>query len=63
MTFNEARDLRIGEKVRTRSGDEFEVFVLNEFISSLTGKKTIYVKCKTKSGGIMKFSHKELVRL
>ena len=62
MTFNEARDLRIGEKVKRRNDDHtYEVFSLNEFISATDGKKIIYVKCKTPSGGIMKFSHKELV--
>ena len=62
MTFNEARDLRIGEKVKTKNGDELEVYMLNEFIS-FDGKKTIFVKCKTENGGIMKLGHKQLIRL
>ena len=62
MKFDEARDLRIGEKVKRRNDDcIYEVYTLNEFISATNGKKIIYVKCKTSNGEIMKFSHKELV--
>ena len=64
MTVNDARDLRIGEIVKVKRTEDFhEVYMLNEYISPLTRKRTIYVTCKTKNGRMMKFNHKELVRL
>ena len=58
MRINDARNLRIGEKVMT--GFPITVWSLNEFISPLGKNTIIYVKGKTENGDIMKFSHKEL---
>ena len=63
MTLKKARDLRVGQKVKTKSGEEYEVCGLSEFISALSRNTTIYVRCKTENGGIIKFSHKELVEV
>lgn len=60
MRINDARNLRIGEKVMTPGGFLITVCSLNEFISSLGKNTIIYVKGKTENGDIMKFSHKEL---
>lgn len=60
MRINDARNLRIGEKVMTPGGFPITVWSLNEFIFSLGKNTIIYVKGKTENGDIMKFSHKEL---
>ena len=60
MTLKDAKNLRIVEKVKSRNGVELEVCWLNEFMSSTGGSTIIYVRGKTKDGGMMKFSHKEL---
>ena len=60
MRINDARNLRIGEKVMTTGGFPITVWSLNEFISPLGKNTIIYVKGKTENGDIMKFSHKEL---
>ena len=60
MRINDARNLRIGEKVMTPGGFPITVWSLNEFTSSLVKNTIIYVKGKTENGDIMKFSHKEL---
>lgn len=60
MRINDARNLRIGEKVMTPGGFPIIVCSLNEFISPLGKNTIIYVKGKTENGDIMKFSHKEL---
>lgn len=60
MRINDARNLRIGEKVMTPGGFSITVLSLNEFIPSLGKNTIIYVKGKTENGDIMKFSHKKL---
>lgn len=61
MKISDARNLRIGQIVKTKDGIEMEVFSMNEFIPATGGSAIIYIKCKTKDGYMMKFSHKELV--
>ena len=60
MRINDARNLRIGEKVMTPDGFPIIVLSLNEFISLSEKNTIIYVKGKTENGSIVKFSHKEL---
>ena len=60
MKINDARNLRIGQKVMTPGGFPINVWSLDEFISPLGRNTIIYVKGKTDKGDIMKFSHKEL---
>lgn len=61
MTLKDARNLRIGERVKARNGNEFEVCGLNEFVPATGGNTIIYIRCKTETGSMMKFSHKELI--
>ena len=64
MTLKDARELRVGEKVKSKYTEYvYEVFMLNEYISPIKRNTIIYVLCKTESGEITKFSHKELVLL
>ena len=64
MTLDEARNLKIGEKVMTKMhGYELEVHGLHEHISWTNGKTTIYVRCKDENGMLMKYKHKELSRI
>lgn len=44
MRINDARNLRIGEKVMTPGGFPIIVWLLNEFISPLGKNIIIYVK-------------------
>lgn len=60
MTLKDARNLRIGERVKTRNGNKFEVCGLNEFIPATGRNAIIYIRCKTETGNMIKFSHKEL---
>ena len=60
MKINDARNLRIGEKVMTPGGFPITVCSLNEFISPLGKNTIIYVRGTTENGNMMKFSHKEL---
>ena len=63
MTLKDAKNLRIGEKVKSRNGIELEVSGLNEFIPALGGNTIIYVIGKVSDGSEMKFSHKELSKI
>lgn len=63
MTLKEAKNLKIGEKVKARNGIELEVQGLNEFIPAIGGNTIIYVRGKVEDGSIMKFSHKELDKI
>lgn len=51
MRINDARNLRIGEKVMTPGGFPITVWSLNEFISPLGKNTIIYVKGKTEKWG------------
>lgn len=64
MTLDEARNLKIGEKVKTKiHGYELEVHGLHEHISWTSGKTTIYVRCKDDKGVLIKYKHKELNKI
>lgn len=60
MRIQEARKLKIGQKVITPMGFIITVISLTEFRHMIGNKVIIYVKGKTEEGNIMKFSHKEL---
>ncbi len=61
MTIKQARGLKVGKKITDKMfGEEYEVISLNEFRPTIGGNTLIYVRCKTKSGELMKFSHKEI---
>ena len=60
MRIQEARKLKIGQKVITPMGFIITVTSLTEFRHTIGNKVIIYVKGKTEEGNIMKFSHKEL---
>lgn len=63
MKLNEARNLRIGEKVKSKNDIELEVCGLNEYMPLCGGDTIIYVRGKTEDGSMMKFSHKELSKI
>ena len=64
MTLGEAKNLKIGEKVKTKMyGYIYEVQGLHEHISWTNGKTTIYVRCKDEKGVLLKFKHKELTTI
>ena len=60
MTLKDAKNLRIGAKVKHKNGMKLEVCGLHEFIPALGGNTIIYVRCEAEDGSMMKFSHKEL---
>ena len=62
MRVTDARDLRIGERVKTKYGYEVEVVSLHEHIPFNKTTPTIYVTCKEIGGCLRKFSHKELIK-
>ena len=61
MTIKDAKNLRIGEMVKSKSGIEIEVCGLHEHRPWCGGNTIIYVRGKTENGDMMKFSHKELI--
>ena len=60
MRISEARKLKEGDVVITPHGFPLRVCSISEFNSPLGKNTIVYVKGKTDTGGLMKFSHKEL---
>jgi heat shock protein HspQ len=61
MTFDDARNLKIGQFVYHKMhGYKLEVISLDEYISMTGRNKLIYVKCKDNNGDIMRCDHKKL---
>ena len=60
MRINDARKLKVGQKVMTPRGFLITVKSLNEFTSAIGRQTIVYVKGTTEEGNIMKFGHKEL---
>ena len=63
MLLKDAKNLRFGEKVKTKNGMELEVCGLHEHIPLCGGNTIIYVRGKAEDGSMMKFSHKELSKI
>lgn len=62
MTLKDAKNLNIGEKVKSKNGIELEVCGLHEHMPWCGGSAIIYVRGKTENGDMMKFNHKELIK-